>query len=220
VAASPEAPAPRRRGRPPRTDEQRAAHRTRLVEAAIGAIRAQGPDVSIDDLAAAAGVSKPVLYDEFGGRLGIADAIAVVVAGRLEEQVLSELAERGITDLDLAIRAVIQALVDLVGDEPELYVFLVRAIRNSDRGLLDNALLGVMHDRASLLVGFIAPGVPAAHLRVLTDGLFGFVFAAVESWHTTKEPDRRELVDTLTDVIRTGFANVAEQQARRASSNG
>jgi AcrR family transcriptional regulator len=214
--AAPTAPPPRRRGRPPRTDEQRAAHRTRLVEATISAIRANGPDLSIDDMAAAAGVSKPVLYDEFGGRLGIADAIALVVAERLEGQVFAELAEKGGADLGVAIRAVIQALVDLVDEEPELYVFLVRAIRSPERGLLDNALLTVMHERSAQLVGFIAPGVPDAHLRVLTDGLFGFVLAAVESWHESGEPRKDELVDTLSGVIRTGFASVAERQRERA----
>jgi AcrR family transcriptional regulator len=185
------------------------------VEATIGAIRTKGPDLSIDDMAAAAGVSKPVLYDEFGGRLGIADAIALVVAERLEAQVLADLTASGATDLGVAIRAVIQSLVELVGDEPELYVFLVRAIRSPERGLLDNALLAVMHERATLLVGFIAPGVPAAHLRTLTDGLFGFVLAAVESWHASGEPPRDELVDTLTHVIRTGFAGVAAQHQQQ-----
>jgi AcrR family transcriptional regulator len=186
------------------------------VEATISAIRAKGPDLSIDDMAAAAGVSKPVLYDEFGGRLGIADAIALVVAERLEGQVFAELAEEGGADLAVAIRAVIQALVDLVDGEPELYVFLVRAIRSPERGLLDNALLTVMHERSAQLVGFIAPGVPEAHLRVLTDGLFGFVLAAVESWHESGEPQKHELVDTLSGVIRTGFASVAERQRERA----
>jgi AcrR family transcriptional regulator len=198
-------------GRPPRTEEQRAAHRTRLLEATIGAIRTKGPDLSIDDMAAAAGVSKPVLYDEFGGRIGIADAIALVVTERVEQQVLAELTASGLTDLGIAIRAVIQGLVDLIGDEPELYVFLVRAIRSPERGLLDNALLTLMHERAAQLVGFIAPGVPAAHLRILTDGLFGFVLAAVESWHAHGEPPKDQLVDTLSNVIRTGFASVAEQ---------
>jgi AcrR family transcriptional regulator len=202
-------------GRPKRTDEQRAAHRTRLVEATIGAIRSIGPDLSIDDMAAAAGVSKPVLYDEFGGRLGIADAIALVVTERVEQQVLTDLTESGATDLGVAIRGVIQALVDLIDDEPELYVFLVRAIRSPERGLLDNALLTLMHERSAQLVGFIAPGVPAAHLRILTDGLFGFVLTAVESWHDGGDPPKEELVATLTHVIRTGFAGVAEQHQQQ-----
>ena len=72
-------------------------------------------------------------------------------------------------------------------------MFLVRALRNPERGFLDNALVTVIHDRASTIVGFIAPGLPKAHLRILTDGLFGFVFASVESWQATKRPKKSEL---------------------------
>jgi AcrR family transcriptional regulator len=181
------------------------------VDSAIAAIREQGPDLSVDDLAAAAGVSKPVLYDEFGGRLGIADAVAVVVAERIERQVVAELGPAPSFDLEVAVRAVIEGLVGFIDAEPALYVFLVRAIRNPERGFLDNALLAVMHERAEVVVGFIAPGVPEAHLRILTDGLFGFVFASVESWQATKQPEKGELIDALTRVIRTGFGGVGPQ---------
>lgn len=207
--------AERRRGRPRRTDEQRRAHRGRLVDAAMSAIRERGPDVSIEDLAAAAGVSKPVLYDEFGGRLGIADAIAVVAAEAVERRVVAELTAAPSFELEAAVRAVIEGLVDFVDDQPELYVFLVRAIRTPERGFLDNALVAVVHERASVLVGFVAPGLPSEHLRILTDGLFGFVFASVESWQARKDLPKEELIDTLTDVIHTGLGGVAWQAGHR-----
>jgi AcrR family transcriptional regulator len=216
MAGSTTADPKRPRGRPPRTDAQRHAHRSRLVEAAIDAIREHGPDLSIDDIAAAAGVSKPVLYDEFGGRLGIADAVAVVIAERIERQVIGRLAAGGAFDLGAAVRAFVEALVNLIDDEPSLYVFLVRSLRSPERGFLDNALLAVVHQRAAMVVGFIAPGMPEAHLRILTDGLFGFVFGAVESWQARKAPPKHELIDTLTDVIRIGFSGVAVQHTRHS----
>jgi hypothetical protein len=45
---------------------------------------------------------------------------------------------------------------------------------------------------------------------VLTDGVFGFVFAAVESWQMRKAPPKHELIDTLSHVIQVGFSTVAE----------
>jgi AcrR family transcriptional regulator len=200
-----------RRGRPPRTEAQRRAHRGRLVDAAIDAIRERGPDVSIDDIATAAGVSKPVLYDEFGSRLGIADAIAVVVAERVERQVIDQLASGGAFDLEIAVRVFVRSLIDLIETEQAVYAFLVRSIRTPERGFLDNALLASIHERAALVVGLIAPGLPKAHLRVLTDGLFGFLFAAIESWQSAKKPRKNELIDTLTHVIRVGFSGVAAE---------
>lgn len=200
-----------RRGRPPRSADERAAQRRRLVEGSIQGVRDRGPDLSIDDLATAAGVSKPVLYDEFGGKLGIADAIAVVLAEDVERRVLDDIAESGEFESESAIRSVIDALIDVIVNEPELYAFMVRSIRASDRGFLDNALVRVIHDRARQLVGLVAPGVAADHLAVLTDGLFGFVFAAVESWHETRRPARDDLVHALTTVIRRGIEAVADE---------
>lgn len=210
--SNPPATAPeRRRGRPPRTEEQRAEQRRRLIEAAMDAIRNGGPDLSIDELAAAAGVSKPVLYDEFGGKLGIADAIAVVLAEDVEREVLSSLLGGDGFDVDVAIRAVVDALVTLITNEPHLYSFIVRSIRTTDRGFLDNALVRVVHERTSVLVGLVAPGVPESHVNVLTDGVFGFLFAAVESWEPTRQPAQEELVATLALVIGEGIKAVAAQ---------
>lgn len=198
----------RRRGRPPRTEAQRAEQRRRLTLAAMDAIRAGGPDLSIDDLAAAAGVSKPVLYDEFGGKLGIADAIAVVLAEQVEREVVGVVLGAGELDVDVAVRAIVEGLVTLIDGEPALYAFLVRSIRSSDRGFLDNALVRVVHERAAVLVGAIAPGVSAAQVEVLTDGVFGFLFGAVESWQASRRLDKETLIETLAVVIGEGFRAV------------
>lgn len=173
------------------------------------AIRQGGPDVSIDDLATAAGVSKPVLYDEFGGKLGVADAIAVVLAEQVERDVISELAGNRSFDVPSAVAAIVGALVRLIDEEPQLYAFIVRSIRTSDRGFLDNALVRVVHERAALVMGLLAPGLDPEHLVVLTDGVFGFLFAAVESWQGTRRLTRDELVRLLTGVIGEGFKAVA-----------
>lgn len=175
------------------------------------AIRDGGPDSSIDDLAAAAGVSKPVLYDEFGGKLGIADAIALVLAEDVELTVTDEISATDGFDVDAIIGAAVDSLIDIIVREPELYAFLVRSIRVSDRGFLDNALVRVVRDRATMIVGLVAPTAPAAHVAVLTDGLFGFVFAAVESWQESRRPERDELVRALSTVIRRGVQAVADE---------
>jgi AcrR family transcriptional regulator len=219
MAVPAQPPATKRpRGRPPRTEAQREAHRTRLVESAMEAIRALGADLSIDDIAARAGVSKPVLYDEFGGRLGIADAISVVITERLEQQVADELAGGAPFDLSAAVRLFVAAVVNFIDAEPALYSFLVRSIRTPERGFLDNALVAGIHERSEMVGGFVAPDLPEDHLRVLTDGVFGFVFAAVESWQVRQAPPKEELIDTLAQVIRVGFRGVSERIAEGKDS--
>ena len=206
------APVPRR-GRPPRTAAQRAAQRAALVEGAIEAIRSGGADQSLEDMAATIGVSKPVLYDEFGGRLGLADEVAVVLAGQVEQTVLARLTAGGSFSVGTAIHAVVEALVDLIEHEPELYTFLVRSVRTSDRGFLDNALVRVIHERTSVLLGGITKGVDEDELALLVDGVYGFVFASVESWQATHAPSRDRMVDLIASMIELGLRALSAERA-------
>lgn len=207
----------RPRGRPPRTTEQRAAHRLRLVEAVMDAIRERGPDLSLDDMADAAGVSKPVLYDEFGGRLGIADAVALLLAEHFERDLIGVWAHTPDLAFGVMVSKAVDSLIDLVETEPQLYAFLVRSIRSSDRGFLDNALVRAIHGRALLLMRFIAPALDTDAIAVLTDGLFGFMFAAVESWLPRRLPPRAAFVDALAAVVGHGIQAAIDQAATASS---
>jgi AcrR family transcriptional regulator len=204
-----------RRGRPPRTPEQRAEQRARLVGAAMEAVRRHGPDVSIDRVAAEAEASKPVLYAEFGDKLGIADAVATVLADRVEADVLTQLTARADADLDHAVRALVDALMRVIDAEPTLYRFLVRSIRTSDRGLLDNALARTIRYRAALLVDVFAPGIDPGEVQVLIDGAFGFVLASLESWEDHAELGRGRLAELLTAAISEGLRAAARLPAPR-----
>ena len=67
------------------------ARRAELADAAIRAIRAIGADASMADIAAEAGISKPVLYHHFGDKAGLAAAIAdrfLVELGRATDMTL------------------------------------------------------------------------------------------------------------------------------------
>lgn len=167
-------------------------------------VRERGPDCSMDDLARGAGVSKPVLYGEFGDRSGIADAVAVTLAHRLEARAAADLAGQPM-EIPAVVRATISALIDLIDTEPELYAFVVRAIRTGDRGLLDNGLVRVIQERFAVLVGLLLPGLDHVRLRALTDGLFGFGFAAVESWTSHRELSKEELIEALSVVVQGGI---------------
>ena len=54
----------------------RAARRAQLLDAAVDAIRDLGPGVTMEQLASAGGVTKPILYRHFGDRDGLINAIA------------------------------------------------------------------------------------------------------------------------------------------------
>lgn len=197
--------APRPRGRPRRSAAERAEHRERLVLAVIDALRSGGPDQSLDDLAAAAGVSKPVLYDAFGGRAGLADAVAVVLAQQVETDVFRRLDASSGVDLDDVLHAIVAVLVELIDEEVDLYAFVVRTLRADERRFLDNALVRVLHDRATTLVQTFAPDIADTDLHLLVDGVYGFVWATVESWQEDRTTDRDHVVELLSTVIRAGL---------------
>ena len=75
-AASSPAGARRRPGRPPGKGAEPGARRAEYLEAAMDAIRAVGPTATMTEIAERAGMSKPVLYDHFGDRLGLTVAVA------------------------------------------------------------------------------------------------------------------------------------------------
>ena len=167
------------------------------------AVRARGPDQSLDDLAAAAGVSKPVLYDTFGGRAGLADAVALVLAEQVEAAVLQRV--DGAVVLDDVLHAIVAVLVELIDEETELYAFVVRTLRTDERRFLDNALVRVLHDRATMLLHTFAPDIDETDLHLLVDGVYGFVWATVEAWQEERMTDREHVVQLLSTVIRAGL---------------
>jgi AcrR family transcriptional regulator len=197
---------PRGPGRPPRTAEERAAQRTRLVDAAMAAIRTHGPDVSVDEIAAAAGVSKPVLYAEFGDKVGIGEAIAVELGDRGEQVVIEEMRRGGGLEMGRALTVAINRFIDIVIDEPEIYAFILRSIRTSDKGLLDNALIRTLEGRFQQLATVLAPDADPDVVHVVAAGTFGFILAAVESWREVRQPEREVLVEQLATILVQGFA--------------
>lgn len=213
-----------RRGRPPLTEEQRAEQRRQLLEGSMDAIRAHGPEVSVDDIAAAAGVSKPVLYGHFGDRLGLADAIAVAVADDVTtltvDRAVEGAAEGRPVDFPAAIAAIVASLVDVVEHEPEIYGFLVRAIRSGERGFFDNPLVEVIRDRGGRLAEAATPRLDPETRRVMVDGAFGFLLFAIESWKATRTPGRAELVATLTDAVAAGFVAASQSEPDRRGGAG
>ena len=75
---------PRRGPGRPRAGEQ-IADRDELLAAAMRVIRTDGPDVTMDDIAAAAGVSKPIVYRNLGDKDALVVALSEIFVERLTE---------------------------------------------------------------------------------------------------------------------------------------
>ena len=97
--------------------------REQLLEAADRAIDALGPGVRMEDIAAEAGITKPVIYRHFGDKGGLYEAIARRYAHELQDRL--EVALDVADDPREQLRTVIGAFLTAIEERPALYRFLL-----------------------------------------------------------------------------------------------
>ena len=100
---------------------KRAQRREELLDAADRVVRSGG-EMSMDDVAAEAGITKPILYRHFGDKDGLYEALAQ----RYVDELAGELEQAAtIDDPRTRLGATIDAYLSYVEREPERYRFLL-----------------------------------------------------------------------------------------------
>src|SRR5262245_65565121 len=197
----------------PATPEQR---RQQLLEAARRAVRALGAEVSMDEIAAEAGLTKAILYRHVGSRAGLATAVASDYSTACLAHVTDRI--RGLrTPADL-VRGVIDAFVEFVERDPALFAFIsdergfgrlaaeghsVQAHRPLSRGL-GFALRQALESRGR-------DGSPAA---TWGHALAGMLAASARWWLQDRSLSCEELVRHLFELVWHGVMGDPEQRGR------
>jgi AcrR family transcriptional regulator len=202
-----------RPGRPPsprggpRERRDKAARREELLDAATTAIREVGAQATMAELAAAAGITKPILYSHFGDKAGLAHALAQRVVGQLNEALLAGLAAG--VDSRARMRATIEAFVDFVQREPQLYSFLVRDAIEPGAGFGDPGLLSEIGNQITLVLGTAlrAAGRDHGPAELWSYGIIGAVFITAEWWMARPVLSRDQLVDDLCRLLWDGLGS-------------
>jgi AcrR family transcriptional regulator len=181
------------------------ARRVELADAAIRAIRSVGADASMSQIAAEAGISKPVLYHHFGDKAGLATAIADRFLGDLGQTL-----EGIFTDADdprAAVAEAIDVFAAFAEREPSLHRFLVEGSQGTGRETVELPVLPALAAQvaAFMVTGFGATD-PAPVLEAKSFALLGSVFEGVGWWLDRRTLTREELVATLADVVCNGVA--------------
>lgn len=111
-------------GRATRWDKHRADRRAEFVQAAIRAIDALGPEASVADIAAEAGVSKPVLYRYFADK----DELYAAVGSWGADLVLDRVITAVFTPATARERvtAGVTAYLDTLAEHPAAFLLLIR----------------------------------------------------------------------------------------------
>ena len=168
-------------GRDTRWAEHRTQRRKELVESTLRAIRRQGATVSLDDIAAEAGTSKPVIYRHFGDRPGLYRAVVEKTA----QFILADLhasVSWTTDDLPGLVRDLAGGYLALVQRDPEIYRFVMsRPLVDGD--LSDDPVTGLTM-RIGERMADILRSRGYDHDRADTWGhaLVGAVRAATDQW--------------------------------------
>ncbi len=178
--------------------------REELLDAAIAGIRKYGPSASMDQLAAEAGITKPILYRHFGDRAGLARAVADRFANELEAQLGSAISE--VTNDTRALLAnTIEAFVGYIERDPALYRFLVQP--GTDAAVDLSGFLERISNNVAFAIGeqLRSVGRDSGGAEVIARGVVSFVYAAGDWWVDRRTMPRAQLVSYLTDFLSTGF---------------
>jgi AcrR family transcriptional regulator len=196
-----------RRARPDR-DARRAERREQLLDAAIGAVRDRGRSVSMDALAAAGGVTKPIIYRHFGDRDGLVQAIAERFVADLLGELRAALMRSD--DGQTLLVDTIDAYLRFVEREPNVYRFLQRQTPD---------VTGFAHQVArevALVLGerLRVAGLDSGAAEPWAHGLVGMVHLAGDWWVDHKTMTRERLVTYLMQLSWDGLSSVPVADAK------
>ncbi|MBZ4017882.1 MULTISPECIES: TetR family transcriptional regulator [Streptomyces] len=182
--------------------------RRELLEAADRVVLRDGPEASMNAIAAEAGITKPILYRHFGDKGGLYRALAV----RHTDALLAGL--RAALDSPVPRRDRVEATLDTylaaIEARPQVYRFLMHP---SDEGQTPDSGFDVGRHSAPLLrrmgeelAQVIAERVDLGPVgdelaRVWGHGIVGMMHAAGDWWLREQPCSRAQLVQHLADLL-------------------
>lgn len=194
--------------------KHRIARRAEFVEAAIRALDEHGAEIGMDDVAAEAGVTKPVLYRHFEDKADLYTAL-----GRRGTDILFERLIPAI-NAELApvprIRMALDAFFTVIEEHPNLYRLLARIpnqdtpvesdVVTEDKELIATTLTAVLGDYMRMLKMDSGAAEPWAH------GIVGMVQNTGDWWLDKQTMGRDSVVEYMTQIIWAAIDGLTRQQ--------
>lgn len=201
----------------PRVRMTSAERREQLIEVSRALFATNGFEgTSVEEIAASAQVSKPVVYEHFGGKEGlyavVVDRESQALLGRIRSALLvpdagfRELIERGAL-----------ALLDYIDEQPDGFRILVR---DSPTGMQGGSFASILSDIVLNVEDII--GEPFARLGhdphfsgLYAQALTGLVAMAGQSWLDERQPSKEVVAAHLVNLAWNGMAHLQTEPTLR-----
>jgi AcrR family transcriptional regulator len=196
-------------GRQVERQRRRTERRAEMVQAAIDAVRTYGPGASVAEIAATAGITKPVLYRHFADRADLQRAVGQRAVEMLMERMAPEL-DPSREPVQL-MRGAIDAFLAAIEDEPQLWRFVVHHPIERAPGVevVDDAREQIARTLATIIGERLrAVGLDSGGAEAWAHGLVGMVQSAGDWWLERRTMTRESLTDYLTMLIWGGVSGV------------
>lgn len=201
--------------KPTRSRMTAAERREQLIEIARTVFAEKGFDgASVEEIAARAEVSKPVIYEHFGGKEGL---YAVVVDREVRQ--LLEMMRGALTSGSprVLLEQAAFALLDYIENSSEGFRILVR---DSPLGSASGSYVSIMGDIATRVEGilvdeFKSRGFDAKAAPMYSQMLVGMVGTTGQWWLEARKPAKEVVAANLVNLAWNGLAGLEAKPALR-----
>ena len=192
----------------PRIRMTASGRRQQLVDVGRSLFAQKGYDATtVEEIAASAGVSKPVVYEQFGGKEGLYAVVCDREMAYLGTEITHALAEGGSR---LRIERAAMALLRYIEERTEGFRILVRENSTTVAGtsfstLLNDAVASVAY---LLEEEFRNRGYDPELSGVYAQALVGMVSGTAQWWLDVREPSKEEVAAHIVNLCFNGLAHM------------
>ena len=192
-----------------------AQRREQLIKIARKLFAEQGLDAtSVEEIAAAASVSKPIVYEHFGSKEGLYAVVVDREVQRLETAITQALATTGARYREIIERGVL-ALLDYIDECPEGFRIISR-----DSSATTGSFASILTDTTMNVEDLMRPGLEHRGFDPelagpLGQALVGLVAMAGQTWLETRRPAKDVLAAQLVNLAWNGLSNLERQPSLR-----
>ena len=178
------------------------ADRSEVIAAAVELIRSNGPDVTMDEVADAAGVSKPIVYRNLGDKLALVIALSEIFVERLNDVV-----ERAVVATPhgrASFASGVRAALELIDEDRNLFLFVTAGGPGTGtvQRLVERSSARMIEQFSAMR---IAHGVDPAPARTWAYATVGAIQIVAMMWLRNGDRTSDEVTEDLTELMWPGI---------------